>query len=757
MSDIEALQAQEAGLQWELEAVLGEALQHSFAYKTKKDELWRMGSQMRLSLGDLYDTEGMSARPLNHTSSHHSVSISELHSIKSLGSQRPDPQTSGAERAGSAPQTSAQGVNLQQQEASEHAGRSIISLSAEDSNAREHAVLQGHLGHQEQSAGVSVVDQLLKHTLVPPLLYAAAPRGLNVSTGTLTPDLLELPRMPSDISGYPQADSDIGAGGGEDRDVPGISASRQAILRSLLGFKDDGSSLLPILEAGDFDLRSSFLLESTLDSLTESKSSGHSHAKSHRQRPALAHNDVPSVLLAAVHHSGRGVPPSPFVESFLANRAAGLPPLGPSRLASVSTNSPLRDSPSMLHRNHNNTSPVSSVSNLATGIPITSSASHNDQEHSVGATGLMGLNVGFKFPDQGMVTALQGLQLRVDSCMSQGEWGSRGWALGPRQPSISLRAPPDMQRIPADDLEKVFELGRGCHGKVWLAKWRGVDVALKELINGGLPSPDTLLCMDPFDEAQMLASLRHPCIVTLYGIVVEPGCCAMAVEFMRMGSLKSGLKQLKCEGLDNVRIKASIALQAARGMEYLHSQQVVHFDLKSDNFLCDLRDPLSPIVKIGDLGLSQKKKESYIQGNMRGTIAFMAPELFYGATSDGGQNYQEDQVTEKVDVYSFGICLWEIWSMCSEQPYKGISASEVFAGVLSKTLRPVIPESMNPEWRCIMEKCWDLVPAQRPSFTEVADSLSALVHRCRSEHRDPYSRAVSVSLRDESPVYTSPV
>ena len=111
-------------------------------------------------------------------------------------------------------------------------------------------------------------------------------------------------------------------------------------------------------------------------------------------------------------------------------------------------------------------------------------------------------------------------------------------------------------------------------------------------------------------------------------------------------------------------------------MEYLHSQQVVHFDLKCENLLCDLRDLERPVVKIGDLGLSKQKKERYITGNMRGetccsragrddrwagggaavqltycfpwspsttpagTIPFMAPEL-----------WSDDQVTEKVDVY----------------------------------------------------------------------------------------------------------
>ncbi len=146
----------------------------------------------------------------------------------------------------------------------------------------------------------------------------------------------------------------------------------------------------------------------------------------------------------------------------------------------------------------------------------------------------------------------------------------------------------------------MFELGRGSCGRVWLAKWRGVDVALKELMNGGLcpPDSDDQQQAQPFEEAQRLAALRHPCVITLYGIVAELGSCAMAVEFMRGGSLKAGLQQLKAQGRSDLRVKTGIALQAARGVEYLHAQHIVHFDLKCENFLCDLRDPLQPIVKV---------------------------------------------------------------------------------------------------------------------------------------------------------------
>lgn len=74
--------------------------------------------------------------------------------------------------------------------------------------------------------------------------------------------------------------------------------------------------------------------------------------------------------------------------------------------------------------------------------------------------------------------------------------------------------------------------------------------------------------------------------------------------------------------------KVAIALRIAFGMQFLHSKHVIHFDLKAANLLCDLRDASRPVVKIADVGLSKSKLSTFVSGNMRGTLPWMAPELF---------------------------------------------------------------------------------------------------------------------------------
>ncbi|GIL68399.1 hypothetical protein Vafri_21652 [Volvox africanus] len=366
-----------------------------------------------------------------------------------------------------------------------------------------------------------------------------------------------------------------------------------------------------------------------------------------------------------------------------------------------------------------------------------------------------------------------GIRVAVGSALDHGLWDSDGvWR--PADPVHEVYIPQNLQRISADDLVKIRELGRGCFGSVWLAKWRGVEVALKELLNqASLDGPPN----EVFYEAERLASLRHPCVIAFYGIVATPGCYATVVEYMKMGSLKSGLSRLRKQGANiSRRLRAAIALQAARGMEYLHNQYLVHFDLKCDNLLCDLRDPARPIVKIGDLGLSKKKKDSFVSGNMRGTLPWMAPELFPGVrekqrqeaaagaaaardhagaviTTDaattnvdggnggiGGGGFDgdghnngnadclDDRVNEKVDVFSFAIVLWEIWQL-GEQPYSSYSLADIFAGVMTGSLRPDLPSDCDPDWATLMMACWHGNPRARPSFGEVAERLEDILER----------------------------
>ncbi|KAL5973972.1 hypothetical protein ACLOJK_030632 [Asimina triloba] len=339
-----------------------------------------------------------------------------------------------------------------------------------------------------------------------------------------------------------------------------------------------------------------------------------------------------------------------------------------------------------------------------------------------------------------------------------------------------------LQTIRNDDLEEVRELGSGTYGSVYHGKWKGSDVAIKRIkascfagrpsererlhlalvrrvphfpLRPGAKSPLHLkeLCQrlqmiaenniyardDPvrataqiadfWKEALILSSLHHPNVVSFYGIVRDgpDGSLATVTEFMVNGSLKQFL-QKKDRTIDR-RKRLIIAMDVSFGMEYLHGKNIVHFDLKCENLLVNMRDPHRPICKendacvistypilnfiqIGDLGLSKVKHHTLVSGGVRGTLPWMAPELLSG---------KSNMVSEKIDVYSFGIAMWEL--LTGEEPYADMHCASIIGGIVNNSLRPQVPSWCDPEWKSLMESCWSSDPKERPAFSQISQTL----------------------------------
>ncbi|XP_038987648.1 uncharacterized protein LOC103716843 [Phoenix dactylifera] len=276
----------------------------------------------------------------------------------------------------------------------------------------------------------------------------------------------------------------------------------------------------------------------------------------------------------------------------------------------------------------------------------------------------------------------------------------------------------NLQIIKNEDLEELRELGSGTFGTVYHGKWRGTDVAIKRIKKScftGRSSEQERLTLEFWREAEILSKLHHPNVVAFYGVVQDGpgGTLATVTEFMVNGSLRHVLLR-KDKYLDR-RKRLIIAMDAAFGMEYLHSKNIVHFDLKCDNLLVNLKDQSRPICKVADFGLSKIKRNTLVSGGVRGTLPWMAPELLNG---------RSNKVSEKVDVFSFGIVMWEI--LTGEEPYANMHYGAIIGGIVNNTLRPPVPVTCDSEWRRLMEQCWAPDPFQRPSFTQIASRLRAM-------------------------------
>ncbi|KAK8507322.1 hypothetical protein V6N12_008663 [Hibiscus sabdariffa] len=185
--------------------------------------------------------------------------------------------------------------------------------------------------------------------------------------------------------------------------------------------------------------------------------------------------------------------------------------------------------------------------------------------------------------------------------------------------------------------------------------------------------------------------------------------CCVVVEYLPGGTLKQYLIRNRRKKLA-FKVVVQLALDLSRGLSYLHSRKIVHRDVKTENMLLDVQRNL----KIADFGVARVEAQNpQDMTGETGTLGYMAPEVL------DGKPYNR-----RCDVYSFGICLWEIY--CCDMPYPDLSFADVSSAVVRQNLRPEIPRCCPSSLANIMRKCWDANPEKRPEMDEVVRMLEAV-------------------------------
>ncbi|KAH0706389.1 hypothetical protein KY285_012277 [Solanum tuberosum] len=272
-------------------------------------------------------------------------------------------------------------------------------------------------------------------------------------------------------------------------------------------------------------------------------------------------------------------------------------------------------------------------------------------------------------------------------------------------------------------------IARGTFGTVHRGIYDGQDVAVKLLDwgeEGQRSQAEVSSVRTAFSqEVSVWHRLDHPNVTKFIGaamgtqdlniqtengfIGIPRNLCCVVVEYLPGGTLKSFLIKNHRRKLV-FKVVVQLALDLARGLSYLHSEKIVHRDVKTENMLLDRNRTL----KIADFGVA--RVEASNPNDMTGetgTLGYMAPEVLNG-----------NPYNRKCDVYSFGICLWEIY--CCDMPYPDLSFSEVTTAVVRQNLRPEIPRCCPSSLGNVMKRCWDASPDKRPEMDEVATLLETI-------------------------------
>ncbi|KAK5614178.1 hypothetical protein CRENBAI_007836 [Crenichthys baileyi] len=343
--------------------------------------------------------------------------------------------------------------------------------------------------------------------------------------------------------------------------------------------------------------------------------------------------------------------------------------------------------------------------------------------------------------------------------------------------------------FPRDRLKLGEPLGRGAFGQVVEAAAFGIEkattcttVAVKMLKEGATSSEYRAL----MSELKILIHIGHHLnVVNLLGACTKPGGPLMViVEYCKHGNLSSYLKSKRgeyspykrkrvssqrwapadedvaegdlglgkvaqldiCTGTaedkssstsgdpneessddDHLTMEdlISYSFQVAKGMEFLSSRKCIHRDLAARNILLSENN----VVKICDFGLARDvyKDPDYVRkGDARLPLKWMAPETIF------------DRVyTTQSDVWSFGVLLWEIFSL-GASPYPGVCIDESFCRRLKEGTRMRPPEYASSEIYQTMLDCWMDRPTDRPTFAELVEHLGNLLQASAQQDGKDY-------------------
>lgn len=266
-----------------------------------------------------------------------------------------------------------------------------------------------------------------------------------------------------------------------------------------------------------------------------------------------------------------------------------------------------------------------------------------------------------------------------------------------------------LQVVPFEELKIGECVGGGGFGQVFKGIFCGNTIAVKKLL---LKSISSELHKDFVNEATIMAKCRHPNIVEFYGVSFHSDENYLLMQYLANGSLYRLLSEREKEIPWTTRW--NIASDITSGLSYLHSQNIIHRDLKSMNILLDQNFR----AKITDFGLAKIKivtTSTLTNVTRPGTIRWNAPELF---------QFSQAKETMKSDIWSLGMVFWEIASR--RLPFSDILEDMRVMFFIAQGAKQEIPSDTPKELSEIILECWSLDSEKRPAAPSILSKLASV-------------------------------
>ncbi|KAF9784386.1 kinase-like domain-containing protein [Thelephora terrestris] len=255
-------------------------------------------------------------------------------------------------------------------------------------------------------------------------------------------------------------------------------------------------------------------------------------------------------------------------------------------------------------------------------------------------------------------------------------------------------------------------LYQGGYADVWKGQYQDCHVAVKVLrvcASNNFEKITRRFCK----EAVAWKSLRHPNVLPLLGVMMRDRCFVMVSEWMNNGNIKEFIR-------DNRDVnRFELLKDVTVGLMYMHSQAMVHGDLKGANILVDDNGR----ARIADFGLLTVVSDpAYATASSSvataGTLPWMSPELL--APEDFG--LKDSRPTKESDCYALGMVILEVLS--GRAPYNQFRDVIVIRMITGgkRPERPERPWFTDDLWRTL-EQCWSPQPTDRPTIQSILEFL----------------------------------